>query len=80
MKSRKILSDEALLEHIARQPHGRAGFKQLVRETAARGAAREELERALERLVARGRLLELRPGQYVATSRSPEFRTGRLHM
>jgi len=77
---RRLLNDEALVAHIARQPHGRAGFKQLVRETGARGQAREQLEAALERLVARGRLLEVRPGYYVVPSRSQEFRTGRLHM
>jgi ribonuclease R len=77
---RKLPGDEALLQHIARQPHGRAGFKQLVRETGSRGEARKQLETALTRLVAQGRLLEVRPGYYVVTSRSQEFRTGRLHM
>lgn len=46
----------------------------------ARGEVRAALEDTLERLVARGRLLEVRPGHYVVTSRSREYRTGRLHM
>ncbi len=80
MKRRKPPSEEEILEHIARLPRGRAGFKQLVRETGARGEAREALEETLERLVACGRLLEVRPGRYVLSSRSQDYRTGRLHM
>jgi len=76
----ELLSDAALLERIARLPQARAGFQQLVRELGARGPARAALELALERLVARGQLIELRPGHYAVTARSREFRTGRLHM
>jgi len=78
--ARKLLDDGDLLDHVAQSPHGRASFKQLVRELVGRGAARAELEQALERLLARGELLEVRPGQYVVTRRSRQFRTGRLHM
>jgi ribonuclease R len=74
------MDSEAVLEHITRLPHARANFKQLVRELGARGAAREELESALARLAASGDLIELRGGQYVATSRTSEFATGRLQM
>jgi hypothetical protein len=63
MKSPAWLSDSALLGHIRRLPHSRASFKQLVRELGARGTAREELETALARLAAQGRLIELRPGR-----------------
>ena len=80
MGARKLLDDGDLLDHVAQSPHGRASFKQLVRELVGRGAARAELEQALERLLARGELLEVRPGQYVVTRRSRQFRTGRLHM
>jgi ribonuclease R len=74
------MTDAALLEHISRLPHGRANFKQLVRERGARGSDRMQLELALARLVARGDLIELRSGHYVVTSRSREYAVGRLHM
>ncbi len=74
------MTDAALLEHIARLPHARGSFKQLVRELGAKGEQRVELETALARLAARGELIELRSGQYAVTSRSREFATGRLHM
>ncbi len=73
-------TDSELLEHIANAPHARASFKQLVRELGVRGTAREELESALARLAGRGDLVELRGGQYIATSRSREFAAGRLQM
>jgi len=69
-----------LVEHIARLPHSRANFKQLVRELGARGPNREELEGALTRLTARGDLIELRNGQYIITERSREFAVGRLNL
>jgi ribonuclease R len=75
------LSDSEILDRIARLPHARASFKQLVREAGTRSfAARTELEEALDRLTARGDLIELRGGQYVATGHSREFATGRLEM
>ena len=74
------MTDPALLDHISRLPHGRANFKQLVRELGAKGESRADLEGTLSRLAARGDLIELRPGQYVATSRTREFVTGRIHM
>ena len=75
------LGDSEILDHIARQPHARAGYKQLVRELGARSfAARTELEQALGRLTAQGDLIEFGAGQYVVTSRSREFATGRLEM
>jgi ribonuclease R len=74
------MRDAALVEHIARLPHARGNFKQLVRELGAKGASREDLETALARLTARGELIELRPGHYAVTARSREFAVGRLHM
>ena len=38
------MTDAAILEHIARLPHARATFKQLVRELGSRGESRDELE------------------------------------
>jgi len=74
------MRDAELLGHIGKLPHARATFKQLVRELGAKGADRAGLEAALERLSARGDLLELRSGHYAATARSREFAVGRLHM
>jgi ribonuclease R len=74
------LRDRALLDHIARLPHARTGFKHLIRELGAKGARREELEAALDRLVARGDLIEIKPGQYTVRARAREFAVGRLHM
>jgi ribonuclease R len=74
------MTDAALLQHISRLPHARAGFKHLVRELGARGETRAELETALARLAARGELIELRSGQYVVTARSREFAVGRLNV
>jgi ribonuclease R len=74
------VTDASLLEHIARLPHARGNFKQLVRELGARGGQREELETTLARLVARGDLIELRSGHYAVTARSREFAVGRLQM
>src|SRR5690348_9257071 len=74
------MTDRALLDHIARLPHARANFKQLVRETGAKGGERNDLETALARLTARGDLIELRSGHYAVTARSREFAVGRLQM
>src|SRR5215469_13132862 len=74
------MRDAVLVEHIAKLPHARANFKQLVRELGARGAGREDLENALARLTARGELIELRSGHYAVTARSREFAVGRLNM
>jgi ribonuclease R len=74
------MTDATLLDHIARLPHARGSFKQLVREFGAKGEQRIELETALARLAARGDLIELRSGQFAVTARSREFASGRLHM
>src|ERR687883_1426937 len=74
------MTDRALLDHIARLPHARANFKQLVRETGAKGAERDDLETALTRLTARGDLIELRSGHYAVTTRTREYAVGRLQM
>src|SRR5215470_13331850 len=74
------MTDAAIVAHILRLPHSRANFKQLVRELGLKGAKRDELEAALERLTARGDLLELRKGEYTVTERSREYVTGRLNL
>jgi ribonuclease R len=74
------MRDSELVQHIAQQPHARAGFKHLIRELGAKGAQREDLEAALSRLVARGELIETRSGQYTVRSRARDIAIGRLHM
>ena len=69
---------QLLIEHIGRLPHGRASYKQLIRELRVRGEQREELDRLLERLVERGRLIETRSGCYMLAERQNEYVTGRL--
>ncbi len=75
-----MLRDADLLAHITRLPHSRATFKQLVRELAARGEQRDELEKELERLAARGDLIEARSGHYVVSGASTEYTVGRLRV
>jgi ribonuclease R len=72
------VTDAVVLQHIERLPHGRANFKQLLRELKIKADGRDELEAALERLAARGSLIEVRSGHFVAASQSREFAVGRL--
>jgi ribonuclease R len=74
------VTDSAILDHIARLPHARATFKQLVKELASRGASRQEVDAALDRLAQRGELLEVRSGHFVATRFSREYAAGRLNV
>jgi len=74
------MNESAILARLAALPHGRAGFKQLVRELGLRGEERRELGDALERLVRKGALIELRGEQYVLPGRTQEFTAGRLNM
>ena len=74
------MNTATVLDHISRLPHARATFKQLVKELGARGASREELESALDRLASQGDLVEVRSGHFVATRFSREYTVGRLNM
>jgi len=80
MKRDTTLSDSVLLEHVRRLPHARASTKQLIREFGVRGPMRDQLEAALDRLTARGELIELKPGYYVSAAHTREFVSGRLSM
>jgi ribonuclease R len=71
-------TDASLLEHIRELPHARATFKQLVRELRLQGEKREALEDALDRLVDKGQLVELRSGHFIATGYNPEYVAGRV--
>lgn len=73
-----MLSDAALLKHIAALPHARGNFKQLVRELKAKGEERRELQQALDRLAAGGELTETKPDHYVVTKLSQEYAAGKL--
>jgi len=46
------INDAALLAHIRKLPHGRASYKQLVKELRASGDDRKKLDASLDRLVA----------------------------
>jgi len=72
------MTDAALLEHIAKQPNGKTGLKHLFKELRIRGDERHAIETALDRLAARGELVELSNGHFVATSRSREYAAGRM--
>ncbi|MGI8961263.1 MAG: ribonuclease R family protein [Bryobacteraceae bacterium] len=74
----KHASDAGLLEHIRKLPHGRATYKQLVRELRLQGEERRPLEEALDRLSDKGALVELRSGHFVAVGSSSEYASGRL--
>jgi len=74
------MTDRAILDHVSSLPHARGTFKQLVKELGAKGEGREELEAALDRLIARGDLLELRSGHFTVTARTREYAVGRLNM
>ncbi len=49
-----MLNDQAILEHIERQPHRSAGYKQLIREMGLRGDERRQLAERLQALVKAG--------------------------
>jgi ribonuclease R len=72
------MTDSALLAHIAKQPHGKTGLKHLFKELRIKGDDRAAMESALDRLAARGDLVELGNGHYIATSRSREYIAGRV--
>ena len=59
-----MLSDSAILKHIALQPKRSAGFKQLVRELGLHGEGRRALGSRLQKLVADGQLIQLSSDRY----------------
>jgi ribonuclease R len=80
-----MLSDSAILKHIARQPKRAAGFKQLVRELGLHGEARGELDGRLQKLVAAGELVQLNSDRYAlpqpaASKNDKNLVVGRLTM
>ena len=59
-----MISDQAILSHIERQPHRSAGYKQLIREMSLRGSERQQLAERLQALVDSGRLVETGRDRY----------------
>src|SRR5580692_3130874 len=59
-----MLTDQAILQHIERQPHHSAGYKQLVREMALRGQERNQLAERLRALVKSAKLIETGRDRY----------------
>ena len=59
-----MITDQAILRQIERQPHRSAGFKQLVREMSLRGGDRQQLAERLQALVKGGRLIETGRDRY----------------
>ena len=66
-------SDRDLVAHIAKLPHSRGTFKQLVRELAPKGASKDWIDKALDRLTATGELIETRNSQYAVSAQSREY-------
>src|SRR5215470_2798217 len=59
-----MLSDPAILKKIDRQPKKTAGYKQLVRELGLHGDERKELAGRLQKMVARGELVQVDSDRY----------------
>ena len=66
------MDDRTILQHIERQPHAAAGFKQLVRELRVRGDERRQLSDRLRKLVERGTLIENARGRYTLPAAKPQ--------
>jgi ribonuclease R len=62
--SKLMLSDAAILKHIARQPKHQAGYKQLVRELGLHGEERRDLNDHLQKLVKSGALIPIDSDRY----------------
>jgi ribonuclease R len=77
-----MLSDSIILKHIARQPKRAAGFKQLVRELGLHGDERRELDSLLQKMVARGTLIQAESDRYSvpAAAADKNLVAGRLTM
>jgi ribonuclease R len=77
-----MLSDSTILKHIARQPKRAAGFKQLVRELGLHGDERRELDSLLQKMVARGTLIQAESDRYSlpAAAADKNLVAGRLSM
>ena len=77
-----LLSDSAILRHIARQPKKTASHKQLLRELGVKGDARRELVDRLYELVNKGELLQVDSERYAIPqpTKGRNLLVGRLTM
>ena len=78
-----MITDQAILRQIERQPHRSAGYKQLVREMSVRGNDRRVLAERLEALVKGGRLIETGRERYTLAEHAAareNLIAGRLNM
>ena len=78
-----MITDQAILSHIERQPHRSAGYKQLIREMSLRGAERQQLAERLQALVDSGRLVETGRDRYTLAEHATahlNLIAGRLNM
>jgi ribonuclease R len=72
------INDTRLLEHIHKLPHGKASYKQLVKELRLQSESRADLDNALDRLEDKGLIVALRSGHYTAVGGRSEYVAGRL--
>jgi ribonuclease R len=78
-----MLTDQAILNHIERQPHRSAGLKQLIREMGLRGSERQQLTERLQALVKSARLIETGRDRYTLAEHAAAHQNliaGRLTM
>ena len=77
-----MLSDFAILRHIARQPKQTASHKQLLRELGVKGEARRDLTDRLYALVSKGELLQVDSERYTIpqATKGRNMLVGRLIM
>jgi len=78
-----MVTDQVILRHIERQPHGSAGYKQLIREMGLRGTERQQLSERLKALVDSGRLIETGRDRYTLAQHAAahtNLMAGRLTM
>jgi ribonuclease R len=71
--------EKSILDHLDLQPKGRATARHLMKELRVRGEDRQRFEDALDHLVHRAAVIEIR-GQFVLPSRTQEYAIGRLAM
>jgi ribonuclease R len=76
-----MLSDAAILKHIAKQPKRQAGYKQLVRELSLHGDDRRQLTDHLLKLVKSGQLIPIDSDRYqLPQAANNNLVAGRLSM
>lgn len=78
-----MITDQAILRQIERQPHRSAGFKQLIREMSVRGNERRLLAERLRAMVDNGQLIETGRDRFMLAEHAATHQdliAGRLNM